>query len=365
MSKVSVALATESQREQCYRLAYDVFVTELGTMSEVADHERGVLRDDMIEHAELLCATVGDDVVGCVGVLFGSDVAFPPLLEEHLGIDRYSAVVPRSQMAICIRFLVDVDHRSTMLPLTLIREVTKLQGSRGVEVSFADCQPHLLSLYEAIGFRQCGATFDQPGFGLMVPLVAVSGDVAHFDAIQSPLRDLIRPSARSAEIAAAVTALLPGAPDDDRTAAWADAYATLTESTGGLFEGLLEHDVDRLLAASHVIDCVAGQQIVVAAQGTRTMYVVLDGVVEVRSATAPVARLGPGEAFGEIAFLLRSKRTADVVAVSPTARVVAMDDKTVKRLIDTDSALAAALMMNLAKTLAVRVVGNAPNASLR
>jgi len=51
-------------------------------------------------------------------------------------------------------------------------------------------------------------------------------------------------------------------------------------------------------------------------------YVVLDGQVQVQKAGKAVARLGPGDFFGELALFDNRPRSADVVTLEPTTVVV-------------------------------------------
>ena len=48
-----------------------------------------------------------------------------------------------------------------------------------------------------------------------------------------------------------------------------------------------------------------------------------DGVAEVRKGDKPIAELGPGDFFGEIALLETERRTASVIAKTPM-RVIVM-----------------------------------------
>jgi CRP/FNR family cyclic AMP-dependent transcriptional regulator len=63
---------------------------------------------------------------------------------------------------------------------------------------------------------------------------------------------------------------------------------------------------------------------VVVQQGDKGVgfYVLLSGRVQVRRAGKPVANLGPGEFFGELALFDGRTRSADVVATEPTSVVV-------------------------------------------
>jgi CRP/FNR family transcriptional regulator, cyclic AMP receptor protein len=51
-------------------------------------------------------------------------------------------------------------------------------------------------------------------------------------------------------------------------------------------------------------------------------YVILEGHVQVQRAGKAVARLGPGDFFGELALFDNRPRSADVVTVEPTTVVV-------------------------------------------
>ena len=50
-------------------------------------------------------------------------------------------------------------------------------------------------------------------------------------------------------------------------------------------------------------------------------YVVLDGAVQVRKGSTVLAKLGPGDFFGELALFDNKVRSADVVALEPTTVV--------------------------------------------
>ena len=86
-----------------------------------------------------------------------------------------------------------------------------------------------------------------------------------------------------------------------------------------LFRGLEPHDLDRLAGASEVVSFKPGQAIVEIGDPGRSLFVVMDGNVQVvypaRNSDFELARLGPGDFFGEMALLNDKPRSATVRAV--------------------------------------------------
>jgi len=354
---------TAAEREACYRLAYEIFCEEMGTMRDVADHARRIACDDLIRQARLLRAMCGDELVGSVGILLGSDGAFPAELAQAFQVERFAQAVPVARMAVSVRFLVRHDYRGSAVPLKLIIEAARLQVAHNVTLSFCDCQPHLLGLYTRLGFRPYAPAFDQTGWGLMVPLLFVVADREYLEQGHRLLLSQFPADAADPVLAARIRALLPqeapvvsaGAVDD---ASWSEVYQLLsaTRATVGAFEDLTREELDGFLAESQILTCGRGHQIIGEGQGTRTVYVVLEGAVEVRKHGRVVATLREGRIFGEFALLLQLKRTADVVAASDHVRLVVLSERKLMRLIESRNAAAAKFLLNLARLLALTVV---------
>ena len=76
-----------------------------------------------------------------------------------------------------------------------------------------------------------------------------------------------------------------------------------------LFRGLSPGEVDLLLAKFVPVSVAAGEVIIREGESGERFYVVQSGSVEVDRQDQVLARLGPGEAFGEIALLLDVPRT--------------------------------------------------------
>ena len=266
-------------------------------------------------------------------------------------------------MAFNIRFLVRPEHRSSSIPFRMIVEASRIQIERGVELVFCFCQPHLLNLYESLGFRSYAALFEVPGFGIVVPLVLIVPDLAHMRDVRSPLVRYLPKGIEDVELAARIRALLPNEPpvivsSSLERDSWSEAFGLLSQRRNrtGAFEGFSEDEVTAFLERSQMLECTEGQHIIVKGQDTHPAFVVIEGAAEVRSQNTTIARFEQGEMFGEFAMLLHTRRTADVYAAGKRVRFLVLDERTLQRLLASRPELAAKFLLNLSKSLALRLL---------
>jgi putative peptide zinc metalloprotease protein len=85
-----------------------------------------------------------------------------------------------------------------------------------------------------------------------------------------------------------------------------------------LFRDLSPAELDLLLARLEPVGAGTGEPIIRQGESGDRFYVIRSGAVSVERDGHVLARLGPGDAFGEIALLLDVPRTATVTAVEPT-----------------------------------------------
>jgi CRP-like cAMP-binding protein len=121
--------------------------------------------------------------------------------------------------------------------------------------------------------------------------------------------------------------------------------------------GLDRAEAQRLLAEATTVQAAPGDRIVRQGERGDALYVLLSGVAEVvldDDPGAPVAVLGAGDPFGEIGFLTEDPRTANVVARSP-CEVLVLSGAFFQRFIAKEPAVAAKVLLNLARVLAGRL----------
>jgi len=89
-----------------------------------------------------------------------------------------------------------------------------------------------------------------------------------------------------------------------------------------LLAGLSDRQLKRLAGYAKVRELPKDSVVVKRGDTGIGFYVVLDGHVQVRKGTHVLARLGPGDYFGELALFDKRARSADVVTLEPTTVVV-------------------------------------------
>lgn len=363
MPNIEISLAQQEDREECYRLIYEIFCDEMGIMRGDADHRNRIIRDHGLEVPHVLAARMDGQLAGTLGIIIGDGSLFPEQFERDYEIRRFLSVVSRNCMAFNLRFLVRPEYRSTPLPFRMIVEASRVQIERRVQLVFCFCQPHLLNLYGNLGFRPYAPLFEVTGFGIVVPLVMIVPDVEHMRAMRSPLVRYLPKHIEDRELAARIRTVLPESAPVAITsglegASWNEAYALLTRTRApsGAFEGFSEAEISLILERSHTLECGEGQQIIVKGQDTRPAFVILEGAADVRIEGKTIARFEEGQLFGEFALLLHTRRTADVYASGKRVRLLELDERTLQRLLDTRPELTAKFLLNLSRSLALRLV---------
>ena len=88
-----------------------------------------------------------------------------------------------------------------------------------------------------------------------------------------------------------------------------------------LFAGLSRRHLKQIAEHADEIGFRQGEAIVEQDQPGGSFYVILEGEIRVVRGTRTIARMGPGEFFGEISLLDGGPRTATVIAETPVTAV--------------------------------------------
>ena len=359
---------SEEEKLAVYRFRYDVYVEEMGRYASVADHAGRMLVEPEDEAARIFYGARDGQVVGTARFSWGGDASFSARQLEHYRLAPFLAELPPEAMAVGERGMVAPELRGG----DLFREMGTLSrrfvSDHRIQLVFGACEPHLLSLYLGQGARTYSdQNINSPESGYLIPIVTVTEDVAYLRAIGSPRIDEVMDFGDDAHIPACVDRLITnsGSVMSQRLSSpdsyWGSIHSALgelAESSFSALEGLSEQEAERCLGKSNVIECGAGDRVLKQGGVARNMFVVLDGTLEVRDGEKLLRVLSPGDVFGEIAFLLEQPRTADVYAATDGVRILSLSETTLRKMIGTDPAVAAQLLLNISKILCLRILKN-------
>jgi len=165
---------TVAEREAIHAFRYRVYVEEAAITSE-ADHDRRMLYDASDETAVSYAVHEDGAVVGSLRVILLEDVPEPtPLVAKfRVGplLDEFGAG------AVCTtsRFILDRRLRHGTVIFRLMREAFRDTRERGVRFNLGDCNPHMLTLYEYLGFRRYTRGYNYTAYGYKIPLCHAHG----------------------------------------------------------------------------------------------------------------------------------------------------------------------------------------------
>ena len=347
MNIVIKMAATDAEREAIYRLRYEVYVEEMNIFGAVADHERRMLIDPNDADARLMYATVDGEYVGTLRLNLGKDAPFSDEFEQTYNFERFRPAASDEQMMAITRFMVKGSYRNSPVAFQLIAECAHVGLREGIEVAFCDCQPHLIRFYQRIGFRgyEC-PVYNDPEFGIMVPHAFVYGDVDYLKSIRSPVHAIFADGPAYPDAGRRLNALLGQTNVRDIEHVDTDAYDV------PFFEGFEAKEAKKITSRGYVFDVAPGDRVIRQGQTARTVFVVLSGSLELCNEDGLCTVAHPGDVVGEPAFLLATRRIADVYAGAEGARVLSLDEGRLQRLVDKPSPLTAMLLLNLSKALA-------------
>jgi serine/threonine protein phosphatase PrpC len=222
---------------------------------------------------------------------------------------------------------------------------------------YEHCEPETLVIDVAPGDRFLLCTDGLSGYfeapeGSMDEL-AKKLIVADPDAVVIDLVDTANGRGGKDNITVVLVTLGALASDDEERLEKLEAQRSVLAGTA-LFSALSARELRQVLQVTEVESYLDRQAIVREGEQGEQLYIVLSGQVEVVRAGAPVARLTPGEHFGEMALIRNQPRSASARALGPTELMV-IHRKDFFDILRTEHRLAVKLLWQFTGVLANRL----------
>jgi hypothetical protein len=255
-------------------------------------------------------------------------------------------------LAVGERLMIRPSWRRGDVLQTMSTVIDPFHRRHGVHVLFGACEPHLMSTFCGMNAPRPYAehNINHPDAGYLIPTITLLDG-------PEPLRGAAggRALPRCLEGALATTGAVRSPVLEDSDKYQADLQLAIDATRDSVFEGLTSDEVAACTKRSSlVITCAEGDRVLKRGGEARNIYVVLEGSLAVNSSGHRVAELGPGDVFGETAFLLRCPRTFDVDVLKGGTRLLAISERTLRHLTANSPTAAAKLFTNLATVVSSR-----------
>ncbi len=329
---------TEAEREAIFRFRYAIYGRELRRDYPGIDHAKGLLHQEEDDRPETRLFYLGSprEIAGTARARVWDEA--PPAIVEELSLQR----MPKVKLAYLERTMVRPTLRGRSgMPSILWHGYQHLM-SEGVEACVLTCVPGLARHYIRFGARTYGAPLVEGASAAEVPLLILLHDTDHIRKVRSFMLPQFQRLARRFDPAP----FAPLVEGPQPVSFEPPAIAHLP-----VFAGLAPKAVQWIARSAYVLEVPAGGLVVRKGTAEREMYVVLDGALAIDGAPA---RIGPGEAMGEIGLLgTPGVRTATVRAAD-RSRLLVLRRRFIDDLAARDPRAAYTVTRNLARLLADR-----------
>ncbi|MEM7218117.1 MAG: GNAT family N-acetyltransferase [Pseudomonadota bacterium] len=179
-----------SEREAAFRFWYRIYVVEMGRHSSDPNvcHTRQRLFDPMAAAGLLQIAR---EDTGIVGTLLTTP-ADHPAAEKYRALYQLDRLAPGelATATVTTKLMVAPSARGGRLALSLIRAARRAALERGFTNDFADCNDHLVPLFQRLGFHRHLAECVHPVYGAVNVMRIGFGDTSALSRAGSPLLDV-------------------------------------------------------------------------------------------------------------------------------------------------------------------------------
>lgn len=360
-------LESTEERREVQRMFYEIYVEEMGRLQDEADHENRLLVLDNFEHFRILGAFDTEETLqGFTVLTTGEDIAISEDYTQDYNLTLFQDIIPQKRFFFAENTLVRRAVRGTSIAINLIMAASDYFFKHEYPAAFIDCEPHLLNLFTRLGFRSYTEPYFEPQFGMVCPLILLP-DVEHLTQLNSPLAQLPHAPTQSSEQTLALRAIceqrasLLGTQQTMSEAEWNHVYQLSIKSNDmgtSIFSDMTEEQKEVCLKNSLVLTCHQGTPIITKGnKGDQSMYLILSGSVLIQNKQGKtIAVRGEGDILGEIAFLMKVERTANVTAAVDNTRILIFNQKNIEAMIAHNSDVASRFLFNLNKLLCTKLI---------
>ena len=358
------------EAEKAFRLRYQVYGNEYKFNEPTIDHENSRYVDPLDEHATIYVAMKDGEAIATLRSIRDKDLDFTSLLTPRLkNILKPEPFLKnyRGSLAICDKLAISSSFRGSTAAKMITAQVYRDYLDDGVLFILSSCAPYLVDFYSQLGFLMYSQSVSDIN-GILTPIVLPVKDwkrlsrIPHYkELLKSISSEEMHESVKwfyetyGSQLDLFVTSL-----DiktlDQITSISQDEISVDGSLAPNMFASMTVTDIKELIGASRILHVTTGQEVIRNGQRTDEMYIIVKGeiVYSLHESTAPVIRLGIGQALGETEMLTRASRSTYCFA-SVETEIAIMSRQNLFKLMRTNPQLAVKLLYNLSQSLAVKL----------
>lgn len=356
---LQVHIATQSwEKRAIYRLRYEVYVEEMARSLGSHANTDKLLFDSLDDKSILLYAQAGSDIIGTMRLTIAAVEDFSAELVKVFHMHKFKALYTDNSnplLSLGTKLAITPRYRNSPALFLLIAKAYQILRDQSVHFFFGGCNPNMIPLYERIGFRRFVENFTDPGYGLLIPLVAIPADTPHFRAVKSPLYRSARKNTSDSTMAQRFLQAFPEAANHintqlvSRESLWEYVQKQLGISPCATpaLANLDRESITDLLVAGAIFHCSPGDCILSPDDLSTDLYILVSGILLSKSQTGSET-LQPGNYFGG-ANLTESQQLVSVSSLT-NSEVFVLSHQAFTRYQHLHPQAAAILLNNLART---------------
>ncbi len=322
---------TDEEKKAIYRFRYEIYVEEMSRQLTSSDHKEKMLYDEMDEWGTLIYVKVNSKLIGTSRINIGQLRKFHPELRDTLELTRFQKFYSgklHQNFGLITKLMVDPVFRNSQALYLLMAKAYELSCAHNVQFTFGGCNIYLLRLYEEIGGQRFGKNFQDPGYGMLTPIVWLIDDVEHMRKLHSPFYRLAR---KRTELDLEVGSWFASefqeggnlinsqlVTEEELWKAIANNLGTTPAEIPWL-QGLSEDEMKKLFHKCGIIaKCYAGDQVIVQGDPSNEVNILLNGRLEMDGPDT----IFPGQHFGATGLEGSSHQPNNIFAVTPAEILV-------------------------------------------
>lgn len=338
--RVKIAIAeSEQERQRIYRLRYQVYVEEMGRKLASADHKNRLVSDEFDETGFLVYAQIGSEIIGTIRNNISTPDEFSPELFQMFHMDVFRTFdngQRKREFCFTSKYVVSTAYRRSPAAYMLVAGSYEFwRDQREVQFVFGGGNPHMIPLYERLGFRRFADNVNIPDYGCMVPLVWLVEDESHMRAVGSPFYRNARKRRNDPAAANWFVKEFPAAARfiNSRLVSEDELWLILQEKLGRtprqaipVLEGLTEEEAKKFLHIGVVHLFKPGERFIAPGDFCHEMNILLKGRLTINNPAInnplDTTRIKPGNFCGRVALLESGIQDVQATAVTEVELLV-------------------------------------------